>query len=419
MASPQPTAADKNLRILVVGSDPMLEQEFVTALSGVPDRKGVVSYVDTYREAVDVARRRPANVVAVEIDRPTGEVAGFVKDLRESSPGTAIVGVYRPDRLEQGRSESGTIIELLRAHVQDFLRRPLSATELRASLDRVLARPVAAAPAAQGCVAAFLSNKGGVGKSTLAVNVACALALQHPDEVLLIDSSLQVGMCAMMLDLKTTTSIVDAIRERDRLDRTLLRHLTLRHGSGLRLLAAPLDALEGAEVDDEAIARIVNMARRAFKFVIVDTFPMLDNVLMTILDLTDAAFVVVQGTAPAVAGIARFLPVLDGLGLQASRQRIVLNYNYPSFLGNLQPGDIGGRLRRDIDYVVAYDKQVLVSMNTGSPRVIHAGRWDRFGKMVRQIADDLGAFAVDSARQAEPADIDRIRRTSPPRQERA
>ena len=121
----------------------------------------------------------------------------------------------------------------------------------------------------------------------------------------------------MLLDLKPTTSIVDAIRERDRLDKTLLRHLTLRHGSGLRLLAAPADALEGAEVDEEAISRIVNMARRSFRYVVIDTFPMLDSVLMSILDVTDVAFIVVQGLAPAVAGIARLLPVLEGLGSAA------------------------------------------------------------------------------------------------------
>src|SRR5207237_6082693 len=130
-------------------------------------------------------------------------------------------------------------------------------------------------------VAAFLGNRGGVGKSALSVNVACGLARRYPDEVLLVDTSLQVGTCAMLLDLKPTTSIVDAIRERDRLDKTLLRHLTLRHGSGLRLLAAPTDALEGSEVDDEAISRIINMARRSFEYVVIDTFPMLDSVLMT------------------------------------------------------------------------------------------------------------------------------------------
>ena len=394
--------ADKSLRVLIVGADGSLDEEFRGALSRAPDRQGVTYFADNYRQAVEVATRRQPSLVVIEIDRDVSEVAALAKDLHDLVPDAAIIGAFKPDRLEQGQSEGATIIELLRAQLRDFLRRPISATELRAVLDRLFARATTTARAAQGRVAAFLSNKGGVGKSTLSVNVACGLALRHPDDVLLIDASLQVGTCAMLLDLKPTSSIVDAVRERDRLDKTLLRHLTLRHGTGLRLLAAPIDALEGAEVDDEAIARIINMARRSFKYVIVDTFPMLDSVLMTILDVTDVALIVVQGTAPAIAGAARLLPVLDGLGLPAARQRIVLNYNYKSFLGDLKPGDIADRLDRTLEYVVPYEHRVLTSMNTGSPRILHSRRWERFGRVVNQMVGDLDVLPVDADRNGAP-----------------
>ena len=400
MAPGQPEAADKSLRVLIVGGDRSLDDEFRSALAGVPDRQGVSYFADTYREAIEMARRRQPNLILIEIDRDVDEVAGLSKDLHELLPGSAIAGAFKQDRLEQGQSESGTLIELLRAQMRDFIRRPLSATELRAVLDRLFSRLPDAASVAHGRVAAFLSNKGGVGKSVLSVSVACALALRHPDDVLLIDTSLQLGTCALMLDLKPTTSIVDAVRERDRLDKTLLRHLTLRHASGLRLLAAPADALEGAEVDDEAIARIVNLARRSFKYVIVDTFPLIDSVLITILDLIDVAFVVVQGTAPAVAGIARLLPVLEGLGLPASRQRLILYYNYKPFLGNLRPADISDRLQRTLDYVVPYEKRVLVSMNTGSPFILHASRWQSFARTMNQMVEHLEGFAVDESRES-------------------
>jgi len=397
-----PSDADKSLRVLIVGADGSLDEEFRGALSRVPDRRGVTYFVDNYREAVEVATRRQPNLVVIEIDRDVSEVAALAKDLQDLDPDVPIVGAFKPDRLEQGQSEGATIIELLRAQLRDFLRRPISATELRAVLDRLFARSTAAARATQGRVAAFLSNKGGVGKSTLSVNVACGLALRHPDEVLLIDASLQVGTCAMLLDLKPTSSIVDAVRERDRLDKTLLRHLTLRHGTGLRLLAAPIDALEGAEVDDDAIARIINMARRSFKYVIVDTFPMLDSVLMTILDVTDVALIVVQGTAPAIAGAARLLPVLDGLGLPAARQRLVLNYNYKSFLGDLKPGDIADRLDRTLEYVVPYEHRVLTSMNTGTPHILRSRRWERFGRVVNKMVGDLDVLAVDGDKEMAP-----------------
>lgn len=393
----EPRDVDKSLRVLIVAADPALADEFQGALSRVPDRQGTIYSAGTHRDAVETARRRQPNLIVVEIDRPAAEIAALAKELQAEAPDAAIAAAFVPDRLEQGQSEGATVIELLRAQVRDFLRRPLSTTELRAVLDRLFSRQAGpSAPAAQGRVAAFISNKGGVGKSTLAVNVACGLALRHPEDVLLIDTSLQVGTCAMLLDLKPTTSIVDAIRERDRLDRTLLRHLTLRHGSGLRLLAAPVDALEGVEVEDEAIARVLNMARRSFKYVIIDTFPLLDSVLMTTLDATDVAFIVVQGLAPAVAGVARLLPVLEGLGLPAARQRLVLNYNYKPFLGNLQPSDIANRLQRTLDFVVPYEGRVLPSMNTGSPHILHTRRWERFGRTINHLVEDLDQWTVPS-----------------------
>ncbi len=394
----EPRESEKNLRVVVVAADEVLAEEFRSALAFVPDRQGVVYHVSEHRDAVETARRRQPHLIVIAIERDPSDIASLAKELQAEVPESAIAGAFMPDYFGQGQSEGAVIIELLRAQVRDFLRRPVAATELRTVLDRLFTRTAGHVPAAAGRVTTFLSNKGGVGKSTLAVNAACGLALRHPDEVVLIDASLQLGDCAMLLDVQPTTTIVDAVRERDRLDRTLLRHLTLRHGSGLRVLAAPADALEGSEIDDEAIARIVNMARRSFKYVIVDTSPMLDSVLMALLDASDAAFVVIQGLAPAVAGAARLLPVLEGLGISAARQRLVLNYNYKSFLGNLKPSDIADRLQRTVDYVMPYEPRVLASVNTGRPQVLYSRPWHRFGRSVNQLVADLDGWTGSVAR---------------------
>jgi hypothetical protein len=102
---------------------------------------------------------------------------------------------------------------------------------------------------------------------------------------------------------------------------------------------------------------------------------------MAVLDLSDLAFVVAQTTAPSVAGLAHFLPVLEGLGVSASRQRIVVNH-------------------------MPYEKGVLISMNTGSPRILHATRWNRFGRAISDIVDDLvdGFDAAALARRATSGD---------------
>ena len=394
---------DRILHVLIVASDRSLEEEFRMALSGVPDRRAVLYYAPTYRDGLEVARDRQPNLVVVQMERDLHELEGFAKELQPLVPGVIIAAAFQPDRLAHADSESAIIISLLRVQVRDFLRRPLSTTELRQVLDRLFSKPAAGATL-KGRLISFVSNKGGVGKSTLSVNVATALAARHPGQVLLVDISLQLGICALMLDLKPTTTIVDAIRERDRLDEMLLRRLSLAHSSGVRLLAAPADALEAAEIGDEAVARILNLARRTFEYVIVDTFPMLDRVVLAVLDLSDLIFVVFQGTAPSVAGAARLLPVLEGLGVPADRQRVVLNNNHKRFLGNLTPVDIERRLERPLDYVVPYDKQVLVSMNTGSPYITRAPRWRGFARVVGRMVDSLeGLEAQTVAAGARPS----------------
>ena len=116
------------------------------------------------------------------------------------------------------------------------------------------------------------------------------------------------------------------------------------HECGLRLLAAPVDAVEAQDVDEEGIARLVTLARRTFRFVVIDTFPLLDNILLSLLDVSDRLFVVLQGTVPDVVGTARFLEVLDRLGVAASRRRVVLNRNYPPHAGRLTAHDVEDRL---------------------------------------------------------------------------
>jgi MinD-like ATPase involved in chromosome partitioning or flagellar assembly len=109
---------------------------------------------------------------------------------------------------------------------------------------------------------------------------------------------------------------------------------------------------------------------------------LLDNVVMAILDASDLVFVVLQAAAPSVAGIMRFLPVLENLGVPPARQRVVLNRNHRRFFGDLSTPDIEGRLGRPVDHAVPYARQLLISMNTGRPYVLRAPRWSRFARAI-------------------------------------
>ncbi len=305
----------------------------------------VVHQVDDYRRAVEAARTRHPELALVQMGVDWQELKTLAREMQAAAPGTAIVGVYRQGAVDSEIGESAALIESIRAGVQDFIRRPVSSKDLEQLFERIATRPSAQAPSL-GKIVAFVSNKGGVGKSTLAINTATGLAKRYPDRVLLIDSSFQMGVCASMLDLQASTTMADALREQERLDTTLLRQLTVVHPSGLHLLAAPNDAVVAAEIDDALMTQVLTLARRAYDYVIVDTFPLFDRIVMAVLDLCDRCYIVLENTVPTVLSGVKYVELLDGLGVEPERQRVILNRNCQERAIRLRPTWRGGSIAR-------------------------------------------------------------------------
>ncbi len=377
------------MQILIVNSDTSLREEFEAALENTKDLNFSILEALSPHQGIEIARIRNPDLVCIAMDSSGRELEQFAQELRLHSPNTTICAAYRVEAISPGFSESSAIISGVRAGVSDFLRRPLSSQEVGQLIDRVSHQGLIPTSTERGFVVSISSTKGGVGKSTVAVNTACNLAKQAPGKVLLIDGSLQLGVCAGMLDLEPSTTIADAVQELERLDPTLLRELTLHHSSGLHLLAAPKSPLASTEITDEAIARILTIARKAYDYIVVDTFPLLESVVLTILDLSDLAYLVFQGTVPCVLGHLAYLQSLNDIGIDPSRQRIVLNRNHAGFSGELSASDITTKLKRKIDHLIPYQKRILTSMNSGEPYVLQSGKIFGFGKALKRIADEI------------------------------
>lgn len=376
-----------SFHILIVGVDPNLAEECRAALAGWTGDTPVLHRASGATQAVEAARSRNPALVILEMTADLAQLKALTGELAIASPNTVIAAAFRPEALGNDVSESAVLIEALRSGVGDFLRRPVSAVDLNQLVDR-LRRKSVLAPNRRGASASFISNKGGVGKSTLAVNTAVGLALRRPEQVLLIDASLQMGVCAAMLDLQPQYSLVDAARERERLDEMLIRQLATPHESGLHLLAAPADAMEGAEVNEELIARVMTLSRRAYDYVIVDTFPIFDGVVMAVLDASELTYVVLENVVPTLLGATRLLKVLDAVEYPRERQRIVLN-RFAAHSGNLKLADVALRLDRDIDHVVPYQRGVIAAANLGRPFLTRAGRFSRGRRRIAGIAREV------------------------------
>lgn len=379
--------------VLILTDDPQLQGELQSAAAALGDNQPRMRFAHDRHDLMEAIRSRPPGLVLVPFGGDPNDVCKLARELASMSPSIPAAAIFRQHGFRDDVSESNVLIEAMRAGVRDFLRRPISTTELRTLIENLSSSNGQAATqtaATFGRVISFISNKGGVGKSTLAVNTAVGLALRHPGRVLLIDGSLQMGVAAALLDAQPVSTLSDAAAERERLDVTMLRQMTTQTQCGVHLLAAPADAIEAMEIDDTLMSRIITLGRRAYDYVIVDTFPMFDRVVVAMLDLSDRAYVVTENVVPTLLGAVKLLDVLERIGFPAARQSVIVN-RQQRVTGSLALADIADRLGRPIDHVLPFDKHVIEAANSGEPigaKPIVFG-FGGFPRALRQLVDEV------------------------------
>jgi pilus assembly protein CpaE len=368
---------------LVVSHDARLLAEVQSGCAALDDHTPVLRGVEDFHLAVEAARSWRPQLAILELTGDMLALRNLAEELRIASPETVLVCAFRREVFPPDVAESAVLIEALRYGIADFVRRPVSSADMAQLFDRFLTTQTQRQQPL-GKIYSCISNKGGVGKSTLAVNLAVALAKQHPERVLLVDASLQMGVCSPMLDLRPTSTLLDASQQRSRLDETLVRQLATPHASGLDVLAAPPNPIDSGEVDDEIMSRVLTLARRTYDHVIVDTFPVFDRVVMAILDLSEKSFIVLDNSVPTILSGIKFLELLEGVEHPPERQVVVLN-RFMRGWGNPTARDVAERLQRPIAHVIPFDRRVQTAANLGVPFLLRAGSWSNTARAMREL----------------------------------
>lgn len=381
-------------QLLVFRTDTQVDDELSKAFAAVTTLQPVLHFRGELRAVIESARAFQPALMLVQLGSDLDFLRVLIEEVQACSPLTAMVGFFSLDRSGPSSSEAGLMIQALRLGVEDFVRRPFSSFDLQQLLAQRL-KPRRQERAKLGVTVSFVSNKGGVGKSTVVVNVAVGLARRHPARVLLIDGSLQLGVCATHLNLRPQTTIVDAWEQRQRLDERLLRQLTTPHHSGLELLAAPADATESAGMDDATLSRILLLARRTYDYVLVDTFPLFDAVTMAILDLSDYAYIVVENIVPTMQVVRGYFGLLEQVGFPEDRQRLVLN-RYTRRGTCPDRASVERYLNRQLDHWIPWENGLVQAANIGQPFMLG---WHPFSRAARALQG-----LTDEIEQARPAD---------------
>jgi len=237
---------------------------------------------------------------------------------------------------------------------------------------------------APGAVIAVMAGKGGSGKTITATNLAVALTLEHGEgRVVLVDADNQFGDVAAILGLEPSHTLADAAARLDAMTDDRFDGLLLDHASGLHVLAAPPRPTSADAMPAKAVAEVIEQLATTFEFVVVDTAPVFDDNLITVLECADQVLVVVDMDVPSVKNARIALGALRDAGFPMDRLRLVVNR--ADAKARLDVGELEESVGLRLHASIPSDRLVPESVNGGVPVVTSKPR-SRVAKAFRTLA---------------------------------
>jgi pilus assembly protein CpaE len=361
-----------------------------------------VAEAATGLEAIERVMEHRPDIVLMDINMPDMDGITASQRITGTYPETQVI-------MMSVQSETDYIRRAMVAGARDFLTKPFSLDELLTAIHNayqrklempdtsaVAKRPAIDTPArtsalgedlAEGNVITIYSPKGGVGCTTLAVNLAISLARKGHSTVL-VDGRLQFGDINVALNLKSKTTILDLVERGDDIDADLITSVVTNHKSGLKVLTAPPRPEMSEAVKVKHLEALINNLRQLYSFVVIDTDSRLDDVTLVLLDKADKVLLVVQPELPGITHASRFLDLANQLDFPREKVTLVVNgvMNKP----DISPADVSKALKRPSPFIIPADSQITQkSINQGAPIVTGQASGRPIGKAYDQIANQI------------------------------
>lgn len=234
-------------------------------------------------------------------------------------------------------SNPETILRAMRSGAEEFLTQPFNWAEVFKSFDAIRKKIDIHTNriADRGHIIAICSNKGGVGSTTIATNLAANL-VNHKKSVCLVDLVLQFGSVTSFLNIETSYTILDLAKNLKRIDPLFLDGSLVKHASGIRVLAEPFYAEDARRITPADIDEILDVLAQSFDFVVIDTPKDFGEMLALVLDKAHLILFATEMDVPSLKSAHRAFELYERMGIYAKKILLVLNRYVKSKLMSLE-----------------------------------------------------------------------------------
>jgi pilus assembly protein CpaE len=353
----------------------MADQIRVLIVDDIPETRDHLTKLLGFESDIDVVGSAASDGIAA------------TEELARAVPAASVV-------MMSVQGEADYLRRSMLAGAREFLVKPFSSDELTASIRQVYARerdkqsrmaPVAApsaAPAAAagggaagaeqrepGVVVALFSPKGGVGRTTVAVNMAVAAATDLGKKVVLVDGSFQFGDVGVLLNLNPKNkSIADLVPELEQAGAGVesIDTFVINHSAGIRVLLAPPSPEMAELITPSGIRRVLETLRATHDLVVVDCTSFFNDTTLAILDAADIILTMLSLEITSIKNMRLFLEVAEQLGYEQGKVRLILN-RADAALG-IRLADVEHSIGRKVDETIVSDgRSVVYALNRGVP----------------------------------------------------
>lgn len=271
-----------------------------------------------YDMAFDYAAKNEC-IAVIDISDNVLKAIEVISELNKVNKSAKIVAI-------SNKTSTETIIKTMRAGAKEFITKPITKTQFSDTVRELSNSPQTNSGDNSCKIISTFSNKGGIGKTSIAVNLAVEIAEMTKEKTALLDLNLQLGDVSTFLDLTPSFDVCYVVNNLANIDDTNITNALTRYkNTSLYVIADPINIEQSKEITAEQIKALIFELKKTFSYIIIDVGTNIDAKTTTALDMSDVILLTAIVNLPAVRNIQRCMNLFKKLNYPQEKIKLVLN----------------------------------------------------------------------------------------------